>query len=73
MVNVPRVGWSTVAIIPRALRCSLAKTSPLSSTAPHGTPASPNFGDCYQIDRIQAAIAESADSGQWVEVGSLPS
>lgn len=36
-----------------------------------GTPVSPNFGDGYQISKIAAAIQESAQNGQWVDVAPL--
>lgn len=36
-----------------------------------GTPASPDFGDGYQIAKIAAAIGESAASGQWVDISPL--
>jgi predicted dehydrogenase len=36
-----------------------------------GTPASPDFRDGYQIARICEAIAESAESGAWVELAPL--
>ena len=36
-----------------------------------GTPASPDFGDGYQIARICEAIEESAASGEWTSVPAL--
>ena len=36
-----------------------------------GTPAAPNFGDGYQIARIEHAIVESADVKGWIEVPAL--
>ena len=37
----------------------------------NGTPASPDFADGYQIEKIADAILESSDSGQWVTVEGL--
>ncbi len=36
-----------------------------------GTPASPDFGDGYQIARIEHAIAESAAGNGWVNLGAV--
>jgi predicted dehydrogenase len=36
-----------------------------------GTPVAPDFGDGYQIARIESAIAASAGRGEWVEVEPL--
>ena len=36
-----------------------------------GTPATPHFGDGYQIARICEAIEESAASGEWTSVPAL--
>lgn len=36
-----------------------------------GSDVSPNFGDGYQISKIAAAIQQSAQSGQWVEISPL--
>src|SRR3990172_68095 len=39
MVKVPRCGCSTVVIIPRALRCSFSRISPVSTTRPRKNPS----------------------------------
>jgi predicted dehydrogenase len=36
-----------------------------------GTPASPDFGDGYQISKIAAAVQQSAESGAWVDIAPL--
>ena len=36
-----------------------------------GTPASPDFGDGYQIARVEHAIAESAAGNGWVDLGAV--
>jgi predicted dehydrogenase len=37
----------------------------------NGTAVSPDFGDGYQISKIAAAIQQSAQNGQWVDVTPL--
>src|SRR5262249_36918392 len=63
----PRVACSSVWIWPRALRCRSSSTSPVSSTAPHGTPALPRIAmtSCFVRARVHAAMIRSgvADGG----------
>jgi predicted dehydrogenase len=33
-----------------------------------GRPAAPTFADGLQVDRVLAAIGESASAGRWVDV-----
>ncbi|OFR89548.1 dehydrogenase [Micrococcus sp. HMSC067E09] len=49
----------------------IIETHDLFHAIVNGTPASPNFADGYQIEKIADAILESSNSGQWVTVDGL--